>query len=72
MSVEWLFSAIVLASLAIITIVVIFGGILCVQDDDYHFSEYLSDLSGMWAMLAAALLGTLGRALLPLVKKLSE
>jgi hypothetical protein len=72
MSVEWLFSAIVLASLAIITIVVIAGGVLCVQDDDYSFAEYLGDLTGLWTLLASALLGTLGRALLPLVAKLAQ
>jgi dethiobiotin synthetase len=72
MSVEWLFSAIVIASLGIITIVVFFGGVLVVKDDDYDFAEYLNDLSGLWTLLASALLGTLGRALLPLVAKLSK
>jgi hypothetical protein len=72
MSVEWLFSAIVIASLSIITIVVIAGGILVVQDDDYDFNEYLSDLGGLWTILGSALLGTLGRALLPLIARFSK
>lgn len=72
MSVEWLFSAIVIASLAIITLVVIFGGILCVQDEDYEFAEYLADLSGLWTMFASALLGTLGRALMPLIARVGK
>lgn len=72
MSVEWLFSAIVIASLFIIALVVIFGGVLVIKDDDYDFAEYLADLSGLWTLLASALLGTLGRALLPLVAKLSK
>ena len=72
MSVEWLFSAIVVASLLIVTLVVIAGGFLVVQDDDYEFAEYLTDLTGLWKILGSALLGTLGRALLPLVAKLSK
>ena len=48
------------------------GGVLVVRDDDYEFAEYLSDLTGLWKILASALLGTLGRALLPLVAKLSQ
>jgi hypothetical protein len=71
-SVEWLFSAIVVTSLVIVTLVVIAGGFLVVQDEDYEFAEYLSDLTGLWKILASALLGTLGRALLPLVAKLSK
>jgi hypothetical protein len=71
-SVEWLFSAIVIASLAIVTLVVIAGGVLVVQDDEYEFAEYLSDLTGLWKILGSALLGTLGRALLPLVAKLAK
>ena len=43
MSTEWLFTAIVVTALAIITIVVIFGGVLVVKDDDYDFAEYLAD-----------------------------
>ena len=69
MSVEWLFSAIVFASLLIITIVVVIGGIVCVRDETYHFNEYLSDLGSLWKVLVAALTGTLGRALLPLIAK---
>ena len=72
MSVEWLFSAIVITSLGIITIVVIFGGVLCVKDDTYTFSEYLTDLSSMWTILGSALIGTAGRALLPLVARLAR
>jgi hypothetical protein len=72
MSVEWLFSAIVIASLLIITLVVIAGGFLVVQDEDYQFDEYLADLTGLWTLLGSALLGTLGRALLPLVAKLAK
>jgi hypothetical protein len=72
MSVEWLFSAIVIASLLIVTLVVVAGGILCVQDDKYEFAEYLADLTGLWKILASALLGTLGRALLPLIAKLAK
>jgi dethiobiotin synthetase len=71
-SVEWLFSAIVVTALAIIVIVVVAGGFLVVQDEDYSFAEYLADLSGLWTILVSALLGTLGRALLPLVAKLSK
>ncbi len=72
MSVEWLFSAIVVTALAIIVLVVVAGGFLVVRDDDYEFAEYLSDLQGLWTILVSALLGTLGRALLPLVAKLSS
>ena len=72
MSVEWLFSAIVITSLGIITIVVIFGRVLSVKDDTYTFSEYLADLSGLWTILASALLGTTGRALLPLIASLAS
>ena len=36
MSVEWLFSAIVIASLLIITLVVLAGGFLVVKNDDYR------------------------------------
>lgn len=69
MSVEWLFSAIVFAALTIITLVVVVGGIVCVQDEAYTFNEYLNDLSHLWTVLASALLGTLGRALTPLIAK---
>lgn len=72
MSVEWLFSAIVVTSLAIVVLVVIAGGFLVVRDDDYEFAEYLADLSGLWKILVSALVGTMGRALLPLVAKLSK
>lgn len=58
-----------LAALGIVVIVVIAGGFLVVQDDDYEFAEYLSDLSNLWVMFASALVGTLGRALLPLVAR---
>lgn len=72
MTVEWLFSAIVLTSLGIITLVVIVGGILCVQDQSYTFNEYLHDLSSLWTILMSALLGTTGRALLPLIARLAR
>jgi hypothetical protein len=72
MSVEWLFSAIVVAALTIICLVVVVGGIVCVQDEDYSFAEYLGDLSNLWAVLISALLGTMGRACLPLIAKLSK
>ena len=71
-TVEWLFSAIVITSLAIVTLVVIAGGFLVVRDDDYEFAEYLSDLSGLWKILVSALIGTMGRALLPLIAKLAR
>ena len=72
MSVEWLFTSIVVTSLLIVTLVVIAGGFLVVRDDDYEFAEYLADLTGLWKILGSALLGTLGRALLPLISKLSK
>lgn len=50
----------------------IVGGILCVQDAAYTFAEYLSDLTSLWTILASALVGTTGRALLPLVAKLAR
>jgi hypothetical protein len=72
MSVEWLFSAIVVTSLLIVTLVVVAGGFLVVQDDDYEFAEYLSDLGGLWKILVSALIGTMGRALLPLIARLAK
>jgi hypothetical protein len=68
-TVEWLFSAIVFAALGIIVIVVVVGGIVCIKDDTYTFAEYLTDLSGLWTVLGSALLGTLGRALTPLIAR---
>lgn len=71
MSVEWLFSAVVFAALVIVIIVVVIGGIVCVRDVEYSFAEYLSDIASLWKVLASALLGTLGRALTPLIAKWS-
>ena len=72
MSVEWLFTAIVCTCLVIITIVVVFGGIIAIQDETYSFNEYLVDLSSLWKILLGALIGTLGRALLPAITALGE
>ena len=72
MSVEWLFSAIVFTCLMIITIVVIFGGIIAVRDETYTFNEYLTDLSSLWKILLGALIGTFGRAFMPVLAKLGE
>lgn len=72
MTVEWLFTAIVFTSLGIVFLVVIVGGIVCVQDNGYTFNEYLKDLGHLWTVLASALLGTVGRAMLPLLAKLSS
>ena len=40
-----LLGIIVLAILAICAIVVVVGGIVCVQDDTYHFAEYMATRS---------------------------
>ena len=72
MCVEWLFSAIVIASLLIITLVVLAGGFLVVKDDDYQFDEYLSDLTACGRSSARRSWGHWGRALLPLVAKFAK
>ena len=64
-----LITVMVLFVLAVIMYVVVIGGILCITDSGYRFAEYLDDLARLQPVLIAAVLGALGRALLPLLRR---
>ena len=64
-----LITVLVLFVLLVIMYVIVVGGILCIQDQGYNFSDYLDDLARLQPILIAAVVGALGRALLPLMGK---
>ena len=64
-----LITVMVLFVLAVIMYVIVVGGILCIVQDSYSYAQYLKDLSRLQPILVAAVLGALGRALLPLLRR---
>lgn len=57
-----LFMLIVYFSLGITAFIVIIGGVVCIQDDDYSFSEYVVDVGSVYRLLAAAVAAAVGQA----------
>lgn len=57
-----LFMLIVYFSLGITAFIVIIGGIVCVKDDNYSFSEYVVDVGSVYRLLAAAVAAAFGQA----------
>lgn len=66
---ENLLTMVVLLVLGIVAYVVVVGGILCIKESDYTYSQYLSDLTRLHGLLIAAIVGALGRALVPLLDR---
>jgi pilus assembly protein TadC len=64
-----LITVMVMFVLAVIMYVIVVGGILCIQDQGYNFSDYLDDLSRLQPILIAAVVGALGRAFVPLLRR---
>lgn len=57
-------AAVIAASLFIVIFVVVIGGVLCINDDDYDFAEYVNDLGNVWKFLLTAIVGCLAQAYL--------
>jgi hypothetical protein len=53
---------VVITALAIITYVVVVGGIVCIKDTDYTFAEYVVDLGAIYKLLATAVVGAIAHA----------
>lgn len=64
-----LLTVLVLFVLGVFAYVVIVGGILCLLDRGYDFAEYLDDLSRLQPILIGAVVGAVGRELLPLLRR---
>ena len=66
---ENLLTTIVLFVLAMLMYVIVIGGILCLMETDYSYQEYLSDLTRLGPIVIAAVLGAIGRAIIPLMEQ---
>ena len=64
-----LITVLVLFVLAVFAYVVMIGGLVCLSDGQYKFSDYLDDLARLQPILIAAVVGALGRALVPLLRR---
>ena len=60
-----LLTVLVLFVLGVMSYVIVVGGILCIQDKGYEFSDYLDDLARLQPILVAAVIGAVGRELGP-------
>jgi hypothetical protein len=56
------FTAIVVVCLFLVAFIVVIGGIVCVRDNDYTFSQYLADLAGVYKLLIGAVAAAFGNA----------
>jgi hypothetical protein len=52
---------IVYVSLGLVAYIVVIGGILCIKDNNYNFTEYVVDLRGVYKLLLVAVIGVIGR-----------
>jgi hypothetical protein len=59
---KFLFTAVVFTVLTIVVLVVGVGGVVCIRDPNYTFSEYLADLSWIYKLLALAVIAAIGNA----------
>ena len=64
-----LLTFLIVTILAIVVVVVMVGGIVCITNDRYDFAAYMRDLTAVYKLLLTAVLGILGRALLPVIEK---
>jgi len=64
-----LLTVLVLFVLGVFAYVVIIGGIVCVTEHGYTFADYLDDLSRLQPILIGAVIGAVGRELLPLLRR---
>ena len=64
-----LLTVLVLFVLGVFAYVVIIGGIVCVTEHGYPFADYLDDLSRLQPILIGAVIGAVGRELLPLLRR---
>lgn len=58
-----LFEAIVYIALGLVAYIVVLGGIVCVKDEDYTFTQYLVDIKGVYKLLVVAIIGAIAREL---------
>ena len=63
MSDESIFTYLIALAGGVIAFVIVVGGIVCVFDKTYTFSEYLTDLANVWPYLAGAIVAVLLRGL---------
>ena len=54
------FTSIVIVCLFLVAFIVVVGGIVCVRDDHYTFSQYLGDLTGVYKLLLGAVAAAFG------------
>ena len=55
-----IFTVIVIVCLFLVAFIVIVGGIVCVRDPNYNFSEYLADLTSVYKLLIGAVAAAFG------------
>jgi TRAP-type C4-dicarboxylate transport system permease small subunit len=61
---ERLFTILIGIAAGVIAFVIVVGGIVCVADSAYTFSEYLTDLTNVWPYLVGAIVAVLLRSLI--------
>jgi len=65
-------AVLILFVLGVFGYVVVVGGIVCVKEHGYTFADYLDDLSRLQPILIGAVVGAVGRELLPLLRRDDE
>lgn len=56
------FTVIVIVCLFLVAFIVVVGGIVCVRDPNYNFSQYLADLTSVYKLLLGAVAAAFGNA----------
>lgn len=55
-----IFTVIVVVCLFLVAFIVVVGGIVCVRDPNYNFSQYLADLTSVYKLLIGAVVAAFG------------
>jgi hypothetical protein len=51
-------------ALILVVYITVVGGIVCVRDDDYTFSQYVAELGGVYRLLGTAAVAAIAKGVL--------